>query len=360
MIQRRALWTLAVCATWIPSAVHAQTVWDTGKFSWTASPPLVSVAANHLPASPDNPWLAVKDPSIVHHDGRWHLFCTLRKTRGGNGKPVGYIRIGYLSFSDWDDARTADWQLLDLSPGYHGAPQIFYFAPRKKWYLVYQLEDATRGIRFGPCYSTTSNISDPSSWSRPEPFYEEKPKNLKGWLDFWVICDDDRAHLFFSSLNGRYWRAETAKDQFPRGFGSPEVAIRGDIFEAGHTYKIQGRQRYVTLIEAQNKTGTRGRRYYKAFTASALDGDWQPLAARLDNPFASAANATIPDNWSDSISHGELIRAGSDERLEIAPNDVRFLFQGVKDQQWKSGYGGLNWKLGILTLDEASSPAAPD
>ena len=62
----------------------------------------------------------------------------------------------------------------------------------------------------------------------------------------------------------------------------------------------------MTLIEAQNKTGTRGRRYYKAFTASALDGDWQPLAARLDNPFASAANATIPDNWSDSIRRCRL------------------------------------------------------
>jgi len=44
-----------------------------------------------------------------------------------------------------------------------------------------------------------------------------------------------------------------------------------------------------------------------------------------------------------------LIRAGSDERLEVDPANLRFLFQGVTDEA-QSGrkYGEIPWKLGIL------------
>ena len=49
------------------------------------------------------------------------------------------------------------------------------------------------------------------------------------------------------------------------------------------------------------------------------------------------------------VSHGELLRAGSDEKLEVDPANLRFLFQGVleKDRQGK-GYGEIPWKLGLL------------
>ena len=53
--------------------------------------------------------------------------------------------------------------------------------------------------------------------------------------------------------------------------------------------------------------------------------------------------------WTDVISHGELLRSGYDEKLEVDPADLRFLFQGVldKDRQDKS-YGEIPWKLGLL------------
>jgi len=139
----------------------------TGNFRWRSSEPLLAVNPKRLPPSPDNPWHAVKDPSVVRYQDRWHLFCTLRKLNGGNGKPAGYIRIGHISFADWKDANDAPWQLLEMSMGYHGAPQVFYFTPHRKWYLIYQLEDSSREIPFGPCYSTTEDINDPSSWSLP-------------------------------------------------------------------------------------------------------------------------------------------------------------------------------------------------
>lgn len=52
--------------------------------------------------------------------------------------------------------------------------------------------------------------------------------------------------------------------------------------------------------------------------------------------------------WTDSFSHGELLRAGYDERLEVDPANLRFLFQGLPDDQWGQGYGQLQWKLGLL------------
>jgi hypothetical protein len=94
-----------------------------------------------------------------------------------------------------------------------------------------------------------------------------------------------------------------------------------------------------------------GRRYYKAYLASALDGAWLPLAASEDKPFASPANTMdIGVHWTDSFSHGELLRDGYDETLLVDPADLRFLFQGVSDEGKKGKpYGQIPWRLGILS-----------
>ena len=161
-------------------------------------------------------------------------------------------------------------------------------------------------------------------------------------------CDDRRAHLFFTSNNGLMWRAETALAKFPHGWSEPQVVLRDDIFEASHTYRIRGMNRYLTLVEAQAGI----RRYYKAYVTDHLDGDWRPLAATREKPFASVANITISsEKWAESISHGELIRAGHDERLEIEPAQLQFLYQGVLDADMQGKpYGRIPWRLGLLDL----------
>lgn len=93
---------LICCLASLASAQQAAA--PLGRIAWVSDGEVLTVDPTKLPASPDNPWLAVKDPSVVRHDGRWHLFCTLRKTDGGDGKPPGYIRIGYMNFADWPDA----------------------------------------------------------------------------------------------------------------------------------------------------------------------------------------------------------------------------------------------------------------
>jgi Glycosyl hydrolase family 62 len=122
--------------------------------------------------------------------------------------------------------------------------------------------------------------------------------------------------------------------------------LHGDIFEASHTYLLKGRDQFLTIVEAQDD----GRRYYKAYLADRLDGEWRPLAATKEKPFAGPVNVRDADaHWTDSFSHGELLRVGYDQNLEVDPAHLRFLFQGVTDEAKRGkAYGDIPWKLGLL------------
>ena len=141
------------------------------------------------------------------------------------------------------------------------------------------------------------------------------------------------------------WRSETVLDRFPRGWDRPRVVLKGDIFEASHTYRLTGQNQYLTIVEAQNSS----RRYYKAYLADRLDGEWRPLAATRDKPFASPLNVRdVGEHWTDSFGHGELLRAGYDERLEVDPANLRLLFQGLTDEEMDGKVRSIPWRLGIL------------
>jgi len=306
-----------------------------GRFKWTASAPLLSPAHR-----PEDPCYSVKDPSIVRFDNRWHLFCTIRSQKRTH-------QIEYLSFDDWKDANTATRHLLAVTNGYYCAPQVFYFEPHRKWYMIYQASDKARKVALQPVFSTSTNITNPRSWTPPLFLYPSHPENVEGWIDFWVICDDAKAHLFFTSNNGKMWRAETRLADFPFGWSQPDIVLRGDIFEAGHTYRLKGRNQFLTVVEA---IGSGGRRYYKAYLADKLDGEWKPLAASAERPFASPLNVR-PERkpWTDSYSHGELLRSGYNQRLEVDAESLQFLFQGVSDADRRGKkYGEIPWQLGLL------------
>ncbi|MBN1672563.1 MAG: hypothetical protein JXR37_16095 [Kiritimatiellae bacterium] len=334
-------------------AIQAGTVDDflAGNFQWTAGAPVLAIDTNNLPPSTGAPWSMAKDPSPVCFQGRWHLFCTVKRTGSGSGR----IRIGYMSFLDWPDAQAAPWHLIDLyEPGafvdYHGAPQVFYFTPHGKWYMVYQLADNTRGIPYGPCYSTTRDITDPTSWTLPTPLYPPMPD--KAGLDHWVICDAAKAYHFFTTLNGQMWRAETRLSDFPSRWTQPVLALQADFWEASHTYKVRSLNKYLTVVVALG-SGSVGRRYYQAYLADSLGGAWQPLAATKPKSFASLLNVQqTAGQWAVGIDHGELLRTGYDEKLEIDPTALRFLFQS-------EGPSGGEHKLGLLIATDTQPPALP-
>lgn len=334
MVLRTTLFVVVLAITTRFNSVAAGDVWRTGEFQWQASGPLIDVGAGLQAADPH---VAFKDPSIVFHEGRWHLFGTLRKKSGT-------VCMQYLSFTNWSEANAAPRKELSFTDQYHCAPQVFYFTPHRRWYLVHQLADPTRTPAFGPNYATTTNLADSSSWSAPLSMVTNAPAQPK-WLDFWVIGDARKAHLFYTSLDGHLWRRETRLADFPLGWSEQTLALKGDIFEASHTYKLKGRDEYLTIVEAQGA----GRRYYKAYLADRLEGPWRGLADTLAKPFAARENVRPSPTWTDSISHGELIRAGVDERIELDPDHLRFLFQGASEEDYRgTSYGGIPWRLGLL------------
>ena len=303
-----------------------------GRFSWRASGPLL--AADKQAADPQ---VSIKDPTFVQFNGFWHVFATVRMQSGK-------VDIVYLNFKDWSDAEKSSRHILHLHDQYYCAPQVFFHAPQNCWYLVYQLADSNRTPSFGPYFSTTETISDPRSWTRPQPLVANAPEKPV-WLDFWVIYDARKAHLFYTSLDGKMWRRETKRSDFPGGWSAPILALEADIYEASHTYKLKGMDRYLTIIEAQ---GDR-RRYYKAYMADSLEGPWNGLADKPDKPFAAFSNVLQDPPWTANLSHGELVRDGKDETMEVDPANVRFVFQGADDSGYRDNpYGKIPWRLGML------------
>ncbi|HEX2473696.1 MAG TPA: non-reducing end alpha-L-arabinofuranosidase family hydrolase [Lacipirellulaceae bacterium] len=304
--------------------------------AWEYSRPLIS---------PDNRQAdrsrAQKDPSVVYHGGQWHVFMTV--------KLPGRSVIEYCSFDDWEDADESQRTILNVSTSdYYCAPQVFYFSPHDAWYLIYQMGVAGQD-KMWVAYSTNSDISKPDSWTPARAILDGGPNDPRqvGGLDYWIICDDERAYLFYTSLDGRMWRLWTKLNEFPNGFGHCELALAAEFFEASHTYRLKGLNKYLTVIEED------GRRYYKAYIADSLDGEWTPFADTPQKPFAGWNNIRPAEGvapWTDNISHGELIRDGVDQTLTVDPDNLRFLFQGMRDQD-KAGksYGEFPWRIGILT-----------
>ncbi len=314
--------------------------------TWEYTPPLIAPEVRER-----EPSRAQKDPSVVFHEDRWHVFMTV--------KLPGRSAIEYCSFTHWTEANGSPRTLLPVSESdYYCAPQVFYFRPHRKWYLVYQM--GVPGVdKMWVAYSTTTDIGDAQSWTRAEPILDggkDDPRQVGG-LDYWIICDDQRAYLFLTSLDGRMWRLWTRLEEFPRGFGHCELALKANIFEASHTYRLKGSGRYLTLIEEN------GRRFYKAYLANRLDGEWTPAADTAEQPFAGWKNIRPGigvEPWTDNVSHGELVRDGSDETMTVDPANLRFVFQGMWEKdKTGSAYGQFQWRIGLLTSVPAGDVPQP-
>jgi hypothetical protein len=132
---------------------------------------------------------------------------------------------------------------------------------------------------------------------------------------------------------------------------NPVVAMqdgRNNLFEGSSHYRVKGTKQYLTLVEAIGS----GFRYYRAFVADRLDGQWTALAATESNPFAGRGNVSYPSgvaDWTDDISHGELIRDGNDETATVDPCNLRFLYQGFDPAMSSLPYSQLPYRLGLLT-----------
>ncbi|WP_436847948.1 non-reducing end alpha-L-arabinofuranosidase family hydrolase [Streptomyces coeruleorubidus] len=313
-------------------------------FRWSSSGVLIGPKSD---ASHDI--RAVKDPSVVRYNGKWHVFASTTNSSGGYG-------MQYLSFTDWSQAGSATPYYLDRSAigsGYKTAPMVFYFAPQKLWYLTYQTGN-------NMAYSTNPDIENPSGWSAPRNFYSNGMPRIVAqnigdgyWVDSWVICDTANCHLFSADDNGHLYRSTSSLAQFPNGFGDGSNTViaasdpnRYNLFEAENIYKVDGSNTYLLIMEA---LGPEGRRIFRSFTSPSLTGTWTPLAASNANPFAAPSNVSFGGTaWTVDFSSGEAIRSGYDQNVTISPCRLQFLYQG-KDPAAGGDYNHLPWRLGLLT-----------
>ena len=209
----------------LPVTTHAQTAADRPAVSTPPAGPLpplhFQVPARWEYTAPliapepreREPSHAQKDPSVVFHDGKWHVFMTV--------KLPARSAIEYCCVQRLAGCRTVCRgrysQISDSD--YYCAPQVFYFTPHKKWYLIYQVGVAGSD-KMWVAYSTTADLDDPRSWTTGPADAGRRRQDPRpvGGLDYWIICDTQRAYLFLTNLNGQMWRLWTRLEDFPRGF----------------------------------------------------------------------------------------------------------------------------------------------
>jgi hypothetical protein len=310
-----------------------------GSFRWSSSGVLIS------PHSDSHNIIAVKDPSVVNYNGEWYAAASTVNSAGS-------YSMEFLTFPSWSQASSATPVYADqtaIGTGYKTAPQLFYYAPQKLWYLIYQT-----GSNAG--YSTNPDITNPTGWSATKSFYSGMPSIISQnigagfWVDMWVICDSANCYLFSMDDNGHLYRSQTTLADFPNGMSQPVIAASNstpnNFFEADNVYAVAGHNQYLLIVEAM---GSSGRRYFTAYTSTAINGSWTPLAASQGNPFIAASNVTFSGTaWTQDFSSGEMIRAGYDQTLTISPCNIQYLYQGDAPGSY-SNYNAIPWRIGLAT-----------
>lgn len=313
--------------------------------------------------------IAVKDPTIVQHDGVWHLFYTAKPFPKKGEFPA---ELGYATASDLSGLSSA--KHVKMEPYLGGrmiAPQVFYFEPQKLWYLIGHIKE---GRELKPVYSTNQDIARLDGWSQMTLLETNRKDKARVWIDFWVICDDHKAHLFYSDHTDVLYRMECPLETFPAGFASAseEVALKQsgtnakgawNFHEAAHIYRVKSDGRYLALLEGgyghpvrRNLMEARDARdrFMFAMVADRLEGPWQRVE-RDDGIFAAEADRIFNQDGSKvtvytQVSHPEILRAGSDQKLEVEDYRFRLLFQGFDGSKLDDGYNynDLPWELGIM------------
>jgi hypothetical protein len=267
--------------------------------------------------------LAVKDPSIVYSGGKWHLFYTGRDIGTG-----GLWRMGYASAASISGLNSATrYYMSSLNGGsYFCAPQVFWFDAKGKWYLIYQ-----SGL--GATFSTNTNIGNPGGWAPGQSM------GFTDGIDFWCISDGTNVYCFYSPMDGSHVikRRSTTVANFPYNWSAATI-VATDTFEAPHAYKNNADGKYYMMIEDLG-------RYFELWTADSPGGTWTKIEEQWAHKNKLVYNA---DHWTDQVSHGEIIREGTNEKLEIYDIDrCEILIQGVVNGNY-GDYGNIPYDLGII------------
>ncbi len=319
--------------------------------------------------------VAVKDPSIVFYDGKYHVFYTSKNFKDNKyGVGCGYVAAESLE-------KLADAKRYNLSGIIDSniiAPQVFYFAPQKLWYMFAHRYNREEKPNLTPIYLTNPDIDNVNGWSKPKDLQTGK-SNDDFWIDFWVICDDVKAHLFYSDQKGSVLRMECPLDNFPNGFADSKEEIsltvtgKNDtgewiMFEAEHVFFAKKQKLYLIQLECGYEVpplkGDKGgckhfgdarNRFFIGMVADKLEGPWRRVENSENEFFAEAKNLFNEDGTKSKysqVSHPEFIRSGYDQKLEIDDLDnMKILIQSFDSSKTPDDYdyNELPWELAVIS-----------
>jgi hypothetical protein len=264
-------------------------------------------------------------------DGKWHLFYTARSS--------SEYTTGYVSAPRLTELQSAPRHELKTIRGkgrYGCGPQVLYYEPQGKWYLIFQNRDSN----YQPAFATTTTIAKPATWSAARPLIRKD--NRAKWIDFWVICDETKAYLFYTQGHRGVVVRSTRLEMFPHGWGEA-IEVFQDVHEAVHVYKVKGHSQFHMIYEL-NRQGVRS---FGLAVSNSLEGPWKKVT---DN-YATGDQLKTADgvkSWTEMVSHGELLRTGYDQHMEYDPQNCRWLIQGILKKDMNVPYPALPWKLGIM------------
>lgn len=331
---------------------------------WTVSKPVFTKGS---PNDFDN--VAVKDPSIVYYNGKYHLFYTAKSSKQAEGGLKYDIDTGYVCAAKLEGLNSAKrYNFRDIVGEIVIAPQVFYFSPQKLWYIVGHTKVSGKP-NLAPIYMTNTDIENVYGWSKPKILKTGK-SNKEFWIDFWVICDDDNAHFFYANQKASVLRMQCPIESFPEGLadakGQIALTLKGEddkgkweMFEAEHVYHVKNPDKYLIILECgyyepkKNWYGDARKRFMTAMVADRLEGPWSRLE-NDDNEFFANADALFNEDGSKSaytqVSHLELIRSGYDQKLEIDDLNIEILFQSFdgSDTPDDYNYNELPWELAVM------------
>lgn len=286
-------------------------------------------------AEPVNGWAALRDFTIAPYRGDHLVYSTGRKEASTWGS------VSFGLFSDFDDMSSAPQSIMNRSTI---SPTLFYFEPAELWVLAYQWSATPFS------YLTSSDPTDSDSWEGPHALFEGRiEQSGTGPVDQAVIGDETDMYLFFCGNNGKVYRASMPIGEFPGSFGTEFDVILSDktalLFEGVQVYMVPG-QGYLMIVEAFGNNG----RYLRSYTAKSLGGEWTVQASSEQNPFAGRSNAGAAAEWTNDISHGELVRTSADQTFPIDPCNLQLLYTG-RDLRVNTGvFNLLPYRPGLLTL----------
>ena len=316
----------------------------TGNYQWTSTEPLANAKTG---------WYGLKDFTTVPYNGNQLVYGTY-----SDGAAFGGFAFSPVSsFSSLSSAtQTA------LSAG-GTEPSLFYFRPGNIWVLAYTGGPGTFS------YRTSSNPSNPSSWSSPQALFTGITSS-GGAGHPALIADSSNIYLFFTDSFSKVYRSSgMALANFPGNFGSSSTVVLNDpgafVGQAQWTFagNVQvytyGPSKYLMITEAYGYLGL----YYRPWISTSLTGSWTPLIPSptygdWENYGAIIGTNGANRSWGHEINGCEFIRTNPDQTMTIDTCNLSALCASYVVAP--TGFTDLTklWKPFVLTAKFNTTPSS--